>query len=1050
MGLWQVARCLAWMTCIAAVVTAGCSRTYYRRQADADAYALIAEKTAGKPWAPPPDYDIQPEPRSRLYLPGCPDHPALPIPVGQLYNYELPELSPRPERPWAAGASGDALPPEVLPLPEIEDPVSTDRAASAGSTIRLVTHTSSQPPPPSQDQRTPPSATPPEAPTERPPVGDRAMIQGDAARAGRATSRSGAIDVSLVELPPAAWETISRHCLSRMFEFESIREEYRRTFDTAPPGELRETAPRLTLDDIVELALLNSREYQAQKEVLYRAALALSLQRFDYQLKPSVAGNGTAVDYIHSRNAGITTNTLAIPTMFQVDKMLSTGGTLLARFANDVVLTFNGPQGFAADVSSQLLVDISQSVFQRDILFEPLTQAERNLVYAARDLARFRKELFVNFAEDYYGLILTYRQIEINAQNYFTFVRAFGQGEAEYGAGLLGRIQLDQIEQQTLQGRSSLVQTCNGLEGALDALKFQMGIPPETPINIDLRELERLTLRDEVAVNDNLIRRARRQLIVQRQARVPSRNVMLNSAVVLIQRMLDAYQLRGRLGQDVDAEDVLQDLNARLLTGRARLEVDRNRTQLIEDRMAEPPPPAIQLFQRTMDLVDSMLELVEYQARLARRLGAPALAVEQFERQTADLEEDAAQLRDGLEAALAAAEVARLPEFLRAAESLLAEANQLVDDADALIGEAGPPPTEKEALARTIEQIDQLLAVSDEILEGPSGGLVPVEIGVDEAMLTALVLRYDLMNERGFVADDWRQIKLAADDLRSVLNLNATQIVRTDRDNNRPFDFTFDESQTQLSAELDLPLNRRAQRNGYRLALINYRAGLRSLMQLEDSIKLDVRNDLRDIQLAQTQYTISVAQAGLAYERVISTRLELQLGFPGVAARDFLEAQNDYASALSSVANNHINFIVLRTQLFLDLELLTVGPNGFWEELYEEEYQPEAYSMLQPYALPAYGELPYNVHYSEEIREMMQTMGCIAVPLPRENALPEPLAPGEVLLDEAMPGELLHDDALPIEPLPEEAPPPDALPGGPVIEPIRADRLDADPRGIVP
>ena len=40
-------------------------------------------------------------------------------------------------------------------------------------------------------------------------------------------------------------------------------------------------------------------------------------------------------------------------------------------------------------------------------------------------------------------------------------------------------------------------------------------------------------------------------------------------------------------------------------------------------------------------------------------------------------------------------------------------------------------------------------------------------------MLTALIQRLDLMNERGFLADDWRRIKFASDDLRSVLNLSA-------------------------------------------------------------------------------------------------------------------------------------------------------------------------------------------------------------------------------------------------------------------------------------
>jgi hypothetical protein len=47
-------------------------------------------------------------------------------------------------------------------------------------------------------------------------------------------------------------------------------------------------------------------------------------------------------------------------------------------------LTFNGPDGFAADVSSDLLLNISQPLLQRDIQFEGLTQSEQRCLCGAR------------------------------------------------------------------------------------------------------------------------------------------------------------------------------------------------------------------------------------------------------------------------------------------------------------------------------------------------------------------------------------------------------------------------------------------------------------------------------------------------------------------------------------------------------------------------------------------------------------------------------------------------------------------------------------------
>jgi hypothetical protein len=242
---------------------------------------------------------------------------------------------------------------------------------------------------------------------------------------------------------------------------------------------------------------------------------------------------------------------------------------------------------------------------------------------------------------------------------------------------------------------------------------------------------------------------------------------------------------------------------------------------------------------------------------------------------------------------------------------------------------------------------------------------------MDAAMLTALVRRFDLMNERGFLADTWRQIKLAGDDLRSILDLNATQIVRTESGVNRPFAFTFDDSQTRLSLSLDTPVNRRAQRNAYRRSLINYNAALRGLMQLEDGIKFDIRENLRDLQVNREQYRISVASAALAFERVTSTRAQLELGIEGVAARDFLEAQQAYTQSLRAVAGEHINFITNRIELFLNLEALEVNEEGMWPQLYREDYQPRVHYFIPSFALPVYGRLPKHVWHSHTIKSML-------------------------------------------------------------------------------
>jgi hypothetical protein len=226
------------------------------------------------------------------------------------------------------------------------------------------------------------------------------------------------------------------------------------------------------------------------------------------------------------------------------------------------------------------------------------------------------------------------------------------------------------------------------------------------------------------------------------------------------------------------------------------------------------------------------------------------------------------------------------------------------------------------------------------------------------------------MNSRGDLADEWRGIKLAGDDLKSILNLQARQRLRTDNDSNKSFDFDFDETRTELSVTLDTPLNRRAQRNRFREQLLNYQLSRRAVMSLEDSIKQNIRSDLRALTLAEEQHLLGIASAALAYERVISTELQLRLGVANVKARDFLEAQTAYSNSLSTVASRHIGHILSRIRLFVDLEQLQVDDIGNWPALHDESTPPS--TAVPTDSTYEYGDLPPNVEYSEELLDRLR------------------------------------------------------------------------------
>jgi hypothetical protein len=278
--------------------------------------------------------------------------------------------------------------------------------------------------------------------------------------------------------------------------------------------------------------------------------------------------------------------------------------------------------------------------------------------------------------------------------------------------------------------------------------------------------------------------------------------------------------------------------------------------------------------------------------------------------------------------------------------------------------------TPEDALARTLRETDRIVEMVRAMLETAPLGLPPVDIEVDDAMMTALIQRYDLMNERGRLADDRRNIKLAADDLKTVLDLDASHSIRT-RDN-KAVKFTSKNSETRLALSIDLPFNRLAQRNTYRQAVIDYQAGRRSLMALEDGIKFDVRDGLRQLDETRIQYPISVTQAALAAEQVVSVQLQLSLGVEGVRGTDLLDALQSSREALIRVANARIGYIVDRAGLVLDLELMALDENGAWPRVNDPDYRPEPDLVYPANAGPTYGEIPRYLLVSSEIRRSLE------------------------------------------------------------------------------
>jgi outer membrane protein TolC len=130
--------------------------------------------------------------------------------------------------------------------------------------------------------------------------------------------------------------------------------------------------------------------------------------------------------------------------------------------------------------------------------------------------------------------------------------------------------------------------------------------------------------------------------------------------------------------------------------------------------------------------------------------------------------------------------------------------------------------------------------------------------------------------------------------------------------------------------QLDLPLNRKLERNNYRTSLITFERQLRTLSLFLDDLKNDVRADLRTLEQSRQSYDIQVRAKALADRRVESSELSLQAG--RIQVRDVVDAQTAKVQAYNAATAALIDYHLARMRLLLDLGVLNTKKEKFWIE----------------------------------------------------------------------------------------------------------------------
>ena len=133
--------------------------------------------------------------------------------------------------------------------------------------------------------------------------------------------------------------------------------------------------------------------------------------------------------------------------------------------------------------------------------------------------------------------------------------------------------------------------------------------------------------------------------------------------------------------------------------------------------------------------------------------------------------------------------------------------------------------------------------------------------------------------------------------------------------------------------ELDLPLDRKRERNVFRTSFIDLERQKRSLPELEDRIKQSVRQSYRRLNLALESYDIQKQALELAEKRVESTLLLQEAG--RAETRDFLDSQDSLLAAQNNLTTAVVEHTIARLEFLLNIETLRVRQNGFIASLDE-------------------------------------------------------------------------------------------------------------------
>jgi DNA-binding MarR family transcriptional regulator len=730
----------------------------------------------------------------------------------------------------------------------------------------------------------------------------------------------------------------------------------------------------LDLQGAVQMALLQSTDYQEQLETLYLSSLDVTFERFRFDTQyfggssvfftsdgPSRTGTGFG-------SSALEVSPLRSGSPLRAEKLTTTGGELVVGLANSLVWQFAGPD----DYTSNTLLDFSlvQPILRaggRARVMERLTIAERALLANVRQMEQYRRSFYLGVvtgafdfgaglnrrggffggsglegfagvggggfgqvggfggggnnqgfgftggagaqqAGGYVGLLQAAQIIRNQYANIAGLGDSVEQLQAAHDAGRIDRFQVDLARQALYNGQSQLLNSAAQYQDSLDNFKVQFGMPPDL----------NLVVADPLLDHFNLLE--------------PELSLLQTEVTALLNRMREG----GGVAPIAAAEDALPE------AGELDLFNDEHRLPLSSEQLAE-------MAARSNEIAAAMREQL-------------AVAEEDFQKMEAMIPARTEELKklalreDAREMALTG-DLLKIENLNARAVALKRDFSELAKHLDAagirietLTADSTMPP----------QQFQRELTSAVTVL---SGDLLELSLLQARARLDAITFetvdltpaegyciasrhRRDWMNARASLVDSWRLITFNADDLQSDLDFVFSGDVGNVGDN--PFDLQANNGRLRVGLEFDAPLTRLAERNVYRQSLIEYQQARRDYYRFRDGIHRNIRNTLRQMRVDQLNFELRREAVHTAITQVDLARLRLseparpvaaaapgtplapggQSQFGDTVARDLVQALIDLLNVQNDFLSVWVDHEVQRLQLDYDLGIMELSPDG--------------------------------------------------------------------------------------------------------------------------